>query len=136
MFQSISTFKGFLRRELTTVKWAIPKLGGLSSLNRFGKPPGPGEIYTEGPYPYLVRLLNRNSQNKNNLVRLVSDLGENTKFFVYTDLWGESIRFAVNNWFPTERVIDIFLSKEYIALSIEVIQQVREVRNSFGGLTI
>jgi len=136
MVQMISSFKGFLRRELTSVKWAVPKPGDLSSLNRFGKAPVPGEVYPEGPHEYLVELLNRDSKLNNILIRLVDDLGENTKFFVYTDLWGESIRFACNSWVSAERAVEVFLSKQYLKLSKGVLGHVSEVRNRFGGLTI
>jgi hypothetical protein len=130
-----SSWKGFIRRELKTVSWAVPESSDISGFKRYGESPKPGELYEGGPNKLLVDLLNTDILLLEDLKCFLEGLGDLTSLVVYSDRWGESLRLAVGTWFNEDRSREVFISPLYIDISSSVFGYVQEVRQRLGGLT-
>jgi hypothetical protein len=129
-----SLFTGFLRKKIKSMRWVIPKEMSGTSYHAYGNPPKPGEIWEEGPHSFLVGLLN----DDNNLIERIKDLiqsNPNKVFNIYSDRWGESVRFTYNSWIDEEKTVKLYISPKYLTLAQSVLGHIKMVRKRFGGLT-
>jgi hypothetical protein len=130
-----SSWKGFIRRELKTVSWAVPESSDISGFKRYGESPKPGELYEGGPNKLLVDLLNTDISLLEDLQCFLEGLGDLTSLVVYSDRWGESLRLAIGTWFNEDKSREVFISPSYIDISSSVFGYVQEVRQRLGGIT-
>jgi hypothetical protein len=126
---------GFIRKKLNSISWCIPKESDyIHKYQNIGYPPKPGEDWEEGPYNFLVELLNEDEyliqriKNfiKNNFVKI---------FYIYSDGWGESIRFSYNDWIDEEKSVELFISPQLLEMAKIVLGHIKVARKRFGGLT-
>jgi hypothetical protein len=129
-----SLFTGFLRKKIKSTRWVIPKEMSGTSYHAYGNPPKPGEVWEEGPHYFLTRLLN----DDNDLIERTKDLiqsNPNKVFNIYSDRWGESIRYAYSAWIDEEKAVKLYVAPTYLKIAQSVLGHVKTVRKRFGGQT-
>jgi hypothetical protein len=125
---------GFFRKKIKSIRWVIPKEISGTSFHTYGNPPKPGEIWEEGPHNFLVGLLNDDID----LIERIKDLiqsNPNKVFNIYSDRWGESIRFMYNSLIEEDQAVNFYVSPKYVLIAQSVLGHIKIVRNKFGGLT-
>lgn len=131
-----SYMEGLFRRKLSSVKWVVPgETQEPSGFKVYGELPRPGEVWEEGPHRVLVNQLNGDDTIMAVLKDLLQDIGDLTRFIIYSDRWNESIRMVCNEWLEEERALKIYTSSLYFEIAQGILGHIREVRRRFGGLT-
>jgi hypothetical protein len=131
-----SSWKGFIKKKINSIKWAIPpETNDSAQFQIDGAPPKFGEIWEEGPHRALVNHLNEDSILTENLKDLIQRINKLVKFTIYSDKWKESIRFSCSVWSEREKALELYVSAQYLDIAQRVLGHTRRVRRQFGGLT-
>jgi hypothetical protein len=125
---------GFLRKKIKSLRWVIPKEKSGTSYHLYGNPPKPGEIWEEGPHKFLVGLLNDDIDILERIKELIQN-NQNKVFSIYSDRWGESIRFMYNSLIEEHQAVDLYVCTKYVQIAQSVLGHIKTVRKKFGGLT-
>ena len=133
------TREGFLRKRLKALSWVVPREQDSQhsySLSTDGAPPGPGEVWEDGPHQVLAGLLNEDEALMHDVRELATKLGDvNAVFNVFSDQWGESLRVSGGFWVKADELETAHASEQYLKIVDGVFGHLRETRRRFGGLT-
>ncbi len=131
--------EGLLKKRIKDYAWVTPREQDNQQSYSFsadGAPPGPGEVWDDGPHQVLVGLLNGDEELMDGVRTLAARLGDiHAAFNVFSDRWGESLRVSGGLWVRAHELATVHASEQYLKIVDLVFGHLRETKRRFGGLT-
>ena len=133
---------GLVRKRIEELTWEIPssdremdtRRSGLG-VHAEGVPPGPGELWEEGPHQKLIEILNRDYKLVESIIRFVERRrGRFLLLSIISDIWGESVRVHGNLWLKSQEFLDTYVTPPYLWIVDRIGRHIKELRRDFGGI--